>query len=99
MTTYYFAVTFTQSSSNGIQQRARIVSPDTQFVQYSPSCNGIQQRARIVSTYPAFNGLPCSGSLKEIRGCNADSCIPDTTTLPPPIDCVLGSWGEYSTTW
>ena len=59
----------------------------------SKTCGGgTEQRTRSVTTAPKNGGTKCPGedgpATSENRGCNTKGC---------PVDCVMGSWGGWST--
>lgn len=49
--------------------------------------DGNQQRTRTIAVQPQNNGQPCPMPMTENRGCQTSIC---------PIDCVIGSWTEWT---
>jgi len=57
----------------------------------SKSCGeGVHHRLRRVKLYARGGGLPCSGRLEELAGCNIKACVLNKK------DCEFGDWEDWS---
>jgi len=57
-------------------------------------CNGHRERSRAIQVFAQHGGKPCSGSERDIEGCNVDSPV---CKSDGPRDCILGQWQSWST--
>lgn len=57
----------------------------------SCSCNGIRARSRHIVEYSHNGGIPCTGGVKEVGGCNEGKC-----GNHEPEDCEFGEWKPWT---
>mmetsp|Transcript_100453 Transcript_100453/g.279728 ORF Transcript_100453/g.279728 Transcript_100453/m.279728 type:complete len:1521 (-) Transcript_100453:417-4979(-) len=64
----------------------------------SGSCSGVKRRSRRIATYGRGDGKFCVGGLKETSPCHPSPGgeSPEGCVQMPPVDCLLGSWTEWS---
>lgn len=73
-----------------------VIGPWSAWDACSCTANGIRRRNRQIERYPEEGGKGCSGSLKEVEGCNLKFETPNGAHIAAPRDCVLGSWDHWS---
>eukprot|EP00929_Paragymnodinium_shiwhaense_P121881 TRINITY_DN942_c0_g1_i1.p1 TRINITY_DN942_c0_g1~~TRINITY_DN942_c0_g1_i1.p1 ORF type:complete len:1559 (-),score=404.24 TRINITY_DN942_c0_g1_i1:474-5150(-) len=62
-------------------------------------CSGVKRRSRGIKTQARGAGKHCMGPLKESWPCNPsgpNEKVPGKCS-DPPVDCVLGDWGQFTT--
>ncbi len=52
-----------------------------------------KERSRAIVQYNEEDGIPATGSLKELQACNTDvtSCAEEQ-----PLNCLMGDWSEWT---